>query len=163
LLCVVQLALAGCLGAGAYVEYRKTGDIPEPEILSRADRGTSRSLEYLRMRLPPPDRVEDEGRRTVVYYDRLKFIFGGPTLMISPGYPLGVFIPIPLGRAKAALTFEDGMLVGVRATTPQQVGLRFVYAVTEGSADVLAGTQPQVSRIGEYEVRTGAPRGAEVR
>jgi hypothetical protein len=156
LLCIWTIALQACLGAGVHVAYRQTGEIADPQIRSRSDRSVSRSFDYFQSRFPPPDRMEVDGPRSVFHYDRLKFILGGPTLVLAPGVPLGLILPVPLGWAKASLTFENGQLVSVRATTEQQAGLRFLYSIPDGAADVLAGTRPQISVIGDYEIHPGS-------
>jgi hypothetical protein len=156
LLCVWTVALEGCLGAGVHVAYRQTGEISDPQIRSRTDRSMSRSIDYFQSKLPPADRMEVDGTRSVFHYDRLKLILGGPTLVLSPGVPLGLILPVPLGWAKASLTFENGQLVSVRATTEQQAGLRFLYSVRDRAADILAGTRPQISVIGDYEIHPGS-------
>jgi hypothetical protein len=122
-----QLFLSGCLGAGAYIAYPQRKEIPSPEMFSREDKSTSRTLEYFRQRLPGPDRVEVDGDRTTFHYDNLGLILGGPVAFVSPGYPLGLVLPIPMGREKLSLVFEAGSLVSAQKTEAQLSGFAWLY------------------------------------
>jgi hypothetical protein len=148
------LLLSGCLGAAAYVAYPGDYEIPNPEIFSYDDESTSRSLEYFEQHLPPADRTEAENDRTTFYYDDLGLLFGGPVAFVSPGYPLGLYLPIPMGREKLALTFEAGTLVSARKTEAKASGFLFLYYPFLNSSTSLSDFRPTVF-VDDFLIRPG--------
>jgi hypothetical protein len=146
--------LSGCLGAAAYVAYPGDYEIPNPEIFSFEDRSVSRAIDYFDQHLPAADRIESEGERTTFHYDDLGLLFGGPVAFVSIGYPLGLYVPIPMGHQKLSLTFEGGMLVSARKTEAKARGFLFLYYPFLNRATSLEEFTPSAV-VEEFMIRPG--------